>query len=147
MLSRGFCLLLCFGLLSSLGCDSGPKIVKVKGRVTYDGKPVTAGKIFFMPAIGKPAYAEIQTDGTYVLTTLETFDGACVGDHVVSITALKQDESKKDNTGKKGGPAPPPINAKLDWLVPQVYSSLETSKLRAKVENKENEINFDIPKE
>ena len=67
------------------GCDSGPKVAPVRGRVTYNGKPVTAGKIMFYPEHGRPSIGSIAEDGTYSLTNNVPGDGALIGGHKVTI--------------------------------------------------------------
>lgn len=87
-----------FGLLAvtSVGCggSSGEfKVAPVKGKVIFNGQPVTSGSIHFRPVAvqgakegmqGKPASGQIQSDGTFVLTTFRQGDGAIVGKHEVS---------------------------------------------------------------
>jgi hypothetical protein len=69
-------------LLAAVGCDGRPAVNSsteeegtVHGRVTVDGKPVTAGEVVFNPAnhLRKMAAlrsAPIGADGTYTVTTL-----------------------------------------------------------------------------
>ena len=81
----GPCLLILF--LSS-GCGpSRPETAEVRGRVTFQGKPVPEGRILFWPPNGRPAMAEIQPDGTYELMTFDEGDGAVLGEHRVTIKA------------------------------------------------------------
>jgi len=54
---------------SLLGCGGGTKLNRVSGRVTFNGQPVPAGKIYFTPDAAKgnsgPAgFADIK-DGAY----------------------------------------------------------------------------------
>lgn len=48
------------------GCDSGPKLYRVAGEVTWQGQPVADGNINFMPADGNvhPVTAKI-VNGKY----------------------------------------------------------------------------------
>ena len=83
------------GLVCSLGgCSSDPnmpKLGKVSGKVTYKGKPLDAGRVVFTPATGKggetgqDATGEIDSDGTYEMTTFNTGDGAILGQHIVTV--------------------------------------------------------------
>jgi hypothetical protein len=148
------------------GCDSGPKIAPVRGYVTYNGKPVTVGKIWFYPEFGRPALGVLGADGTYVLGTNTPDDGALVGVHRVtihstkvgpgSIASLSNPQSWEEEKAavqelterqKKGLPVKWLVAGKIDWLVPKKYFRPETSPLTATVENKKNEINFEIPGE
>jgi hypothetical protein len=59
--------------------------------VVIDGQRVAGGRLMFAPASqdntepGKPAFANIQPDGSFVLTTYSDGDGAVVGEHWVTI--------------------------------------------------------------
>jgi len=75
--------------------------VTIRGTVTCEGNPVQSGEVRFAPRekpinqpgshlTGKPAYASIKSDGTYVLTTSTAGgvpqEGVVVGAHRISIT-------------------------------------------------------------
>jgi hypothetical protein len=84
-------------LIVLAGCNrTSLDIAPVHGKVTVDGKPLAKAKIRFAPTAkgntdpGKPAWGEIQADGTYRLTTYKNDDGAVVGEHWVTI--LNPDE-------------------------------------------------------
>jgi len=84
-----------------VGCHrTSLDIAPVHGKVTVDGKPLAKAKVRFAPTAkgntdpGKPAWGEIQADGTYQLTTYKTGDGAIVGEHWVTI--LNPDEELPD---------------------------------------------------
>lgn len=80
-----FLLLLCSCLLvSSFGCNRGPKIVLAEGVVQFeDGSPVVVGTIETKSLAyeGVQATGKIQRDGSFKLTTFVDGDGAAVGDH------------------------------------------------------------------
>jgi hypothetical protein len=78
-------------LAAQWGCGPGqpvmPDLVSVKGKVTYKGQPLTTGVIRFEPdGFGRMASGKMQSDGTYVLTTLKDADGVVAGVHKVFIT-------------------------------------------------------------
>ena len=68
------------------GCNRGPEIVPVAGRVFYKGAPLKFGSVMFQPDSGQPARGQIQEDGTFALSTYAPNDGAKVGRHRVRIT-------------------------------------------------------------
>jgi hypothetical protein len=71
------------------GSGALPSLVPVKGKVTFKGQPVTTGTVRFEPDdYGRPASGKLQSDGTYVLTTLKEGDGVVPGHHRVSIRDL-----------------------------------------------------------
>jgi len=117
-------------LAPSWGCGpavSGtrPSLVPVKGKVTYKGQPMTRGVVLFEPdGYGRKASGQIQSDGTFVLTTDQEGDGVVAGFHQVSISA----------TGSRPGKE----------LVPKKYTQRNSSKLEAHVDAEHTEFNFDL---
>jgi hypothetical protein len=106
----------CLALLAGLaGCGkgSGFKVAPVKGKITHQGQPVKGGSITFTPIagggdakggnLGKPSTAQVNDDGTFVLSTYGTNDGAVLGKH--RITYMPIFIAPKDYDDK---PPPPP---------------------------------------
>jgi hypothetical protein len=117
------------------GCSSGrPKTAIVRGTITYKGKPVPNGTVSFIPTSGPAATGEIGPDGSYTLTTFRPGDGAILGTHKVVIAAM---QDMAGRLPEDRNPLPPPI-------VPDKYTSIGTTDLKADVEDKENIINFDL---
>jgi hypothetical protein len=93
--------LLAAALLATMhvGCNSTPGMQKVTGTVKFsDGAMPTAeiAVIRFEPVPGtqapdqsKAASGDIKPDGSYALTTINTGDGAYVGEYKVTFTVLK----------------------------------------------------------
>lgn len=78
-------------LLPCTGCGSKAQsftatTVPVKGKVTYQGKPLTKGTVTFEPDSGREAHGEIKSDGSFVLTTFKEGDGAVPGLHRVAVS-------------------------------------------------------------
>jgi hypothetical protein len=82
-------------LVPLYGCSgNGLNLVKVRGKVTYRGKPIQNGTVFFMPddkkgTVGPPAVGSILEDGSYVMSTESAGDGVIVGTHKIGITGLE----------------------------------------------------------
>ena len=120
-----------------VGCakKGGLETAPVSGKVTYRGKALTTGTVMFVPAQGPAATGEISKDGTYKLTTYRPDDGAVIGAHKVTITALQGMEGALPEV-RSGTPGP---------LVPAKYLNDNTSGLTADVKPKtNNEVNFDL---
>ena len=93
-------------LTAFAGCgQSRPPVEIAGGRVICGGAAVAGGSITFMPAPidgegnkepGKAAKAEVAEDGSFRLTTFETFDGAVVGRHRVSYEAPEGGDEEED---------------------------------------------------
>jgi hypothetical protein len=111
------------------------KTAVVRGKVTYKGKPVPHGSVTFMPTgSGPSATGEIQSDGTYTLTTYSSGDGAILGSHKVMVVAM-QDMSGR--LPEERTPLPPPI-------VPDRYTNPATTPLTAEVKDEENTIDLNL---
>lgn len=80
------------------GCGGGEfPLADAKGKVICGGQPVAGGSVTFSPVeaaagvkTGKAATASVGPDGTFVLTTERSFDGAVVGKHRVQYTPLEE---------------------------------------------------------
>jgi hypothetical protein len=130
-----------FALLVTLGCSSSGELTTapVSGKVTYNGKPVPNGTVMFVPDQGPPATGEIAKDGSYRLSTYTDGggDGAVLGNHKISITAL-QDTSGALPEQRSGTPKA---------IVPRKYLSHETSGLTAEVRAGDNTIDLPLTDE
>lgn len=121
-------LLLSVFFAATPGCNhSTLELAPVHGKVTIDNKPLFQGKVMFAPVAkgsdvnpGKPAWGNIQPDGTFQLTTNKNNDGAVVGEHWVTIMNSEE---------------------KLPKGVPD-FSRLIVPKKATVAANKDNEMNF-----
>lgn len=136
------------GLLCSAGCGSGKNSVEtvpVRGKVSYNGEPVTEGTLSFEPVhdheggegarTRRPAIGVIQADGTYEMSSFEAKDGVVPGEYKVAIQSYK------------GGPSPEDPTAAEEWLIPKKYGNSSESGLTAKVPADETgavEIDFEL---
>jgi hypothetical protein len=134
------------------GCGNGPKLGRVSGTVTVDGKLVTRGRIMFIPTDGKAAVGEIGPDGKFTLTTYESGDGALIGPHKVTILATTigpssfapasiDEEVVLANSNTSGRILVP---GKVGWIVPERYSQLSTTGLTAEVKSGERINDFKV---
>ena len=99
-----------------VGCGDGrPSRVPVSGRVTIDGKPLTAGYIQVCPANQRAATGTIGPDGRFKLTTFDPNDGCIVGKHPVAVGGREQKVSS------------------FLWLAPKKYGDLNTSGLEVEI--------------
>jgi hypothetical protein len=136
----------------AVGCGSGDqvKVYPVKGKITFEGAPMKGGgSIAFVPTgsqAGAAPGGEIKEDGTYELMTYKPGDGSMTGDFKVAITqvTVKEPEASPDGSAPKpvDGPHVQPADQ-----IPLIYSNYAETPLTAKVEAKENEINFDLKRQ
>jgi hypothetical protein len=82
-------------LVALAGCNSedrgeSVKVYPVKGRVTLpSGEPLAEGSVVFVPApkseTARQAAGKLKSDGSFVLSTPNSGDGAAPGDYKVRI--------------------------------------------------------------
>lgn len=116
-------LMLCTGCFGQKGLETAP----VTGVVTYNGKPLPYGRVSFRPQAGSPATGDIQSDGSFSLSTYGNGDGAIVGTHQVSITATEADAGNMAETAANTEMVVPKS------LIPKKYTSFSTSEIIAEV--------------
>jgi hypothetical protein len=117
-----------------VGCDSGPPLGDVKGKVTFKGEPVKEGSVTFLNTTeGGTFGADLQTDGSYAIR-----GGAAVGEYVVVVTPpiiiVDTDPGKSP---------PAPVEKDMPNIPPN-YRMQGTTILKASVKPGPNEINFDM---
>ena len=115
--SRGLVPTICALLAASFSGCGGNKfdVAPVRGKVTCGGQPVTSGIVTFVPVApegggepGKAASGRIGPDGTFVLNTYETGDGAIIGRHTVYYAPSEggdEEESEEGETAATPAPA------------------------------------------
>jgi hypothetical protein len=136
---QGACAALAAGLLClTAGCGGdGLPVAPAQGTVTYNGKPLEFGSVLFEPVVkGPPARADIQPDGTFVLGTYSTSDGAVIGKHKVRITCFDtQRPGYQPPAGEEGTAG--------KSLIPEKYTDAETSGFEYEV-TADGDNNFNI---
>ncbi|MBN9517732.1 carboxypeptidase regulatory-like domain-containing protein [bacterium] len=136
--------------LAAAGCSGKPAekpVFKVRGRVTYETKPMAKALVSFYAADQKdrdtPAHATADEDGRYVLHTYRADDGAPQGEYLVTIYW----PAPRPKAAPKGEYVDPVDADQLNTIdrLKNKYSSVGVTKLRARVEPRDNEIDFNLP--
>lgn len=110
------------------GCGGRPSRVKVSGKVTIEGKPLSVGGISFKPVEGgRKAGSSFDSEGKYTTTMYEPNDGLPLGSYTVAINSSRQ---VNDNTKR--------------WHAPKKYSDHETSGLTAEITEETSSLNYDL---
>jgi len=118
------------------GCGGGaPSFERaaVKGKVTFDGKPLPSGTIHFVPPTGSGGqlvFAKID-QGAYALAENE---GPAVGQCRVEISAERETGETEDLDGE--------TVAVTEQYIPMKYNS--ESELTADIESGENTCDFEL---
>jgi|tagenome__1003787_1003787.scaffolds.fasta_scaffold19239692_2 hypothetical protein len=123
-------------LLFVAGCNRGPKMVPVTGKVIYNGRPLEFGVVMFQPPSGQPAQGTIQPDGTFTLSTYRSNDGAVSGKHKVRVACY---ESMRPGFAK--GPGEMALGKPL---VPEKYTLIDSSGLSADVDADHKDFTFEL---
>jgi len=137
------------GLVFQLsGCSSHdpnmPKLGKVHGKVSYQGKTLDSGRVVFTPVAGKGgdsgqgATGEINSDGSFEMTTFNTGDGAILGQHVVTVVVPQKGEMPK-----------PDKYSQIKYVLPKnvtpsKYATADKSPLRCTVVEGGTEFSIDL---
>jgi hypothetical protein len=109
------------------GCQKGPAVGSVSGKVTYNGQPLPYGNVVFQPPSGQPAGGAIQPDGTFRLSTFSEYDGAIIGPHKVRVGCYTSQSPSQANKKSPG-------EASLgQLLIPTKYTFADQSGLTATV--------------
>lgn len=115
-----------------VGCGaSAPTTVKVSGVVKFDGKPLTKGRITFLPQattggeLNRPATGTIDEAGHYELSTFKPGDGALPGKYQVAVVSNSAEPSLEEMTEQ---------GAKIISAIPGGYNSPATSGLTATID-------------
>lgn len=133
-------------VLVASGCGD-PSLSAVSGRVTYNGEPVTTGRISFTSKQGgRTTSGDLQLDGSYRLQYSRSQAALPVGEYEVTVTSKKTtygytNEEFDAGTVSAAELAKPP---KVEWLVPEKYSNVEESGLTATVEPGSSNFDFDL---
>ncbi len=120
-------------LCSACGGGERRPVYPVTGKVLLQGKPVPNALVVLHPVDGsnraaeRPA-GEVETDGTFHLTTYGKGDGAPEGDYAVTVTCYRA--VRTSNGDYQPGPN----------ILPARYSKPDTSGLRVRVTNGTTEL-------
>ena len=103
------------------------------GKIYYNDQPLPYGSIMFQPVRGQPATGQIQSDGSFEMSSFKPGDGATVGPNKVRVNCYSsQSPSEK---------AKPVVGERSigSLLIPKQYTSFYTSGLTAEVQSGGNE--------
>jgi hypothetical protein len=115
------------------GCGSRPRLHPVRGQVFVAGKPAHGAIVVFhlldstSPDAPKPS-GRVGPDGSFTLSTFAPGDGAPPGEYGVAIAWL--DDASSAN----------PVTGELPVKLSPRYAQPATSQLRARVEERANDI-------
>lgn len=135
-LERRFPLVCWVAFVLLAGCESAglEGAVPVRGKVVYQGKPLTEGEVLYAPVDpnGRQARGKLQSDGTFTLTTLIANDGALPGEYRVVVEALAPHPGEPGRGDTPLDAKPPKIVR--GYLVPEKYTNPDQTPFRDTVD-------------
>ncbi len=116
-------------LAAGCGGADRPSLVKVKGKVLLDGKPVDGAMLFFKrdpadPTYRRPSRATSDAQGEFSPETYAKGDGIPPGKYKVGVRKTEYADKLPENFNPEN-PAATPV--KIRWLVPKPAADPETS--------------------
>ena len=95
--------LMCLGASGCGSADDEIPVFPVRGEVFLNGAPAAGAWVHFHPEKkeeGSPAYAQVQPDGSFELSTYGTNDGAEAGKY--TVTLIWRDEERDEGETNYG---------------------------------------------
>lgn len=136
-------LLAVVALVSTVGCggSEGPKLITVKGKVTYKEKVLENAKVTYFPLAGTEGIGGSGTtdgEGNYTIQYGRGGDGLPAGEYKVTVSKRVMPD----------GSAPPedvdPIESPARERMPGKYSQEENSQLKKTVADNGGPYDFDL---
>jgi hypothetical protein len=145
------------GLILAIGCSSSEREIlpthPVTGKVTFDGKPLSGAEIWLVPTAANEAvknakftirpYAKSKSDGTFVVNSYLTDDGAPLGDYAVMVV-VEGGQANTEEERENDMPGAPKPKGKRRPAIPAKFSDPTTSGLTFKVNEGPNELVLDL---
>lgn len=126
------------------GCSGGPKLAKVTGTVTLDGKALPRGTLTFEAPGQRPATATVVDGQITEATTFKPGDGVPVGAHKVAVSAtVDPGPAISANPGEASRPSGGNYMGGKS-LIPTRYNNPETSGLTAEVGPGDTALKFEL---
>src|SRR5262245_53787444 len=110
-------------ILLPAGCNKGPKIVPISGKITIDNQPLKTGVIMVYQSGYRPASATIQSDGSFTFQTLANNDGCLLGEHPITVMSNKIISPSK-----------------TEFYIPQRYGDINRADTKIKIDGKNNDL-------
>ncbi len=120
--------------ISIAGCDSKGDKFEIQGRVTFQGEPITEGKLLFLPVDqSRPQAVATISDGEYV--TAEP-GGVSVGRYKVQVFGYRKTGKVQDLGGLLGE------QEEQEQYIPVEFN--RETKLTVEISSEEREYHFDL---
>jgi hypothetical protein len=123
----------------SLGCGSGPKLMRVWGEASFDGKPIEQGEIILFPSeeTRGPSVGGPIENGRYDIAAATGPQAG--GTYRVEITGLRKGKKYTPAANGEGPVVEPMVN-----YVPDIYNRRTTLRLTISEVAEENQRDFKL---
>ena len=122
------CTVVLLALSATAGCQGSREgIVPVSGTVTIDGQPLSCGQVRILAKDQRTAMATIQSDGTFTMTSVKLGDGAPVGTHLATVSAV---ESLNEHANR--------------WYAPKKYANKLSSELWVTIDGPTDDLKIEL---
>gem|GEM_PF-1030549 len=127
-------------LLLAGGCNSGPRLERIWGTVTFDGKPLDSGTIELAPVndTGGPSTGAPIAAGSFEIAAKKGVRAG--GVYKVVITATKSSGKTVPNIFQPGGP---PLDIG-EQFIPARYNTESTLTITVSADAAKNEHHFEL---
>lgn len=135
-------------VLVCVGCgEGGPPLLKVEGKVTFDGKPLENAELTFAP---DPSNKDVTAgsamtadDGTYKARYQSRF-GLAEGKYKISIRKIETKDTAKLPPELKGDPTQLEMMGAFKQSLPDKYASLDKSSFTIEVKADAGPFDFEL---
>jgi hypothetical protein len=132
------CLALAAGLAGCGGNGKGVTLYTVRGKVLYKGEPAAGADVVFQLKIDKSKdpirpTGKVRSDGTFLLSSFRSDDGAPAGDYNVLVRWYKEGKVGREKGKKRGH------NVPVDFLQDR-YADPVSSRFTATVKSEATEL-------
>jgi hypothetical protein len=122
-------------LAAGLGCGGGDgrrPVFPVRGQVLYEGKPTPGAIVMFHPRADPDPdaprpIARVNADGSFAPTTYASQDGAPAGEYAVTVTWIKEVDSRD-------------VEGEVPNQLPDRYAKPKTSGIIVQVQKGDNNL-------
>jgi hypothetical protein len=131
------------GLCVLFGCGGGPTTYPVSGTVTLHGKAQDGATVRFQPLGDTPGHGGhgiTDDDGKFEVIAAQTnHKGLPAGNYKVVISRMRRPD------GSPPYPNVPPIESDAGEKIPDEYSSMRNSTLKATIGTEATVVDFHLP--
>jgi hypothetical protein len=126
-------------MLTAFGCNTGPRVVTIKGVATRKGEPIRDATLNFYPEDGsRPSWGVTDDQGRFELEYDRDTKGAIVTTHKVTATFVRPPQAELDIAAGKLKTHPD------ERLIVEKFGNKETTTLRIEITKAEKDLQIKL---